>query len=290
MTSAHNEEFFDPLRIPSAEYESNEPLFESEVALTTPDNEVEAPERLPFRERVSDVFRNAREDFRDSPHKLRHVAVGAGMVAMQALDRARTSVVFVPTIAVDVLQHTHSPLEAAIAAGGAFGLWSAGIGSTTVEGLTQYPKAVTSFNKDFPGVVGFFEGVLPGVEAPKDQEQISRIRRIGNRALTGLKRGGTVAGIGTAPYASTAVAMGQPRAEAHKINLNASADGATIIGAFVFGVGETIVQIANDHPLLAERIQNDAGNIKLWYGVAGAMMAQQYISKKYANWKEKRAG
>jgi hypothetical protein len=47
----------------------------------------------------------------------------------------------------------------------------------------------------------------------------------------------------------------------------------------VFGIGQTILELADTNPELALRIQNEASNIKLWYGVAGALVIQQYIKK-----------
>jgi hypothetical protein len=81
-------------------------------------------------------------------------------------------------------------------------------------------------------------------------------------------------------------ATDRPKKEIHELNLNASADGAAAIGAVVLGVAEVIVKIGESNPALAEHIQNTASDIRVWYGVAGLMMAQQFISKKFKQRRE----
>lgn len=243
---------------------------------------------LPISKRIGEVFSSAATDYKESEYKLANVAIGLGTVAVQALDRARASVVFVPTIAANVLQETQSPAQAAIAAGATFASWCVAVGGATTEGLKQYPTAVSKFEQNFPGVVGFFEDSLPGLEKPDRTQPPSIARRIGSRVLTGVKRGFTVTGIGTAAYTSTAVAKGKSRKEVHTLNANASVDGGTIVGGAVYGVGTSIVQLSHEHPLLAQQIQDHATNIKLWYGVAGAMMAGQFVSTRYKKWRTKR--
>lgn len=245
--------------------------------------QIDELERSSFRDRLHNIGSAIRTDYRESHNKLQNAAIGAGVLALQGLDRARASVVFVPTIAVNVFQNTHSPTEAAIAGGLAFAGWCTAVGGVTTQGLHQYPKAVQEFERSFPEAVDFFNDALPGIDRPTPEEdhRTSLVKRIGNRVLTGIKRGYTVAGIGTVAYVSTATAKGKSKPETHRMNLHASLDGGAAVGAVIFGAGEAIVQLAHSHPLLAERIQNDTSNIKLWYGVAGAMMVGQFASNRF---------
>lgn len=248
------------------------------------------PEPLSFRDRLGNVADAISTDYQNSRNKLQNVAIGAGVVALQGLDRARASVVFVPTIAANVFQTTHSPVEAAIAGGLIFAGWCGVVGGITTEGLHQYPKAVKEFENNFPKAVDFFSDALPGIDlpTPEQRHKASLAKRIGSRLLTGVKRGFTVSGIGNTAYVSTSVVQGKSKSETHRLNLHAGIDGGTAVGAIIFGVGEAILQLAHDHPLLAERIQNDASNIKLWYGVAGAMIVGQFATNRFKKFRRNR--
>ena len=232
--------------------------------------------------RIGNTLRAVKADFSESEHRTSLVASGLGTVAVQAADRLRASIVLVPQVAINVLQNTNSPVEAGVAAGLTFAGWCAIVGGTTTEALNKYPKTMEAFGDNFPGVVDFFDEALPGVDDyDKDKaDKHSLARRIGGRVLTGAKRGLTVSGIGTVAYVSTAATKGNRRSAIHRLNANASAEGGVVIGGVVYGIAETISQISVTHPALAERIVNDASNIKLWYGVAGVMIAGQYISTK----------
>jgi hypothetical protein len=251
------------------------------------EQDLPSPARIPLIKRIGNVCTAAVIDFKESPHKIRMAGIATGVAALQVADRMRASVIFVPTIATNVLEHSHSPTAAAIAGGTAFGGWCAAVGGATTEGLANFPAATSEFEKSFSGVVNFFEDSLPGFEQPEPRdEETSRARHVGGRALTRLKRAYTVSGIGSVAYVSAASATDRPKKEIHELNLNASADGAAAIGAVVLGVAEVIVKIGESNPALAEHIQNTASDIRVWYGVAGLMMAQQFISKKFKQRRE----
>ncbi|MDB5186150.1 MAG: hypothetical protein JWL85_673 [Candidatus Saccharibacteria bacterium] len=241
----------------------------------------EDEQRSPWRERIGNVLRAAGMDYQESPHKLRTFSAGVGTVALQAVDRARGSIVFVPAATFGVLEHTQSPALAGLTAAATFGAWCAAVGSATAEGLHHYPGAVSEFNKSFPGVVGLFEDALPGVNTlTPEQREASTARRIGRRLLTGLSRGNTVMGIGTVAYVSTAAAQGRPRSEVHRLNLNSSLDGGAIAGTVGFGLGEIIIQTGRISPAVSETLQDYASNTYVWLGLAGLMMAGQLVSTR----------
>ncbi len=248
--------------------------------------DVEPTAELPsFRTRILNILRSAKEDYQDGDSRSLKLLSGLGVIAMQGLDRARASVVFVPVVAVDVLKDTHSPAQAALAAGATFAGWCAAVGATTTEALNQYPRAVAEFENSFPAVSDVFEDSLPGFN--RDSEGGGLSRRLGHSAITHLKRGFTVSGIGTTAYVSMAAITGRRRSDTHRLNLNASIDGGAAIGGVVFGVGEAIVKLADTDPQLALRIQDDASNIYLWYGVAGLMLVHQFVSSRIKKSRQK---
>lgn len=234
-----------------------------------------------LRERIANIFQAAKEDFQGSDHKLRTVAWGASALAMQAFDRARGSVMIVPTVAANTLHDTGSPVAAGLAAGLVFAGMYEGVGGATTEALHKFPTGVRATERNFPGLVGFFGDSLRGLEKPQQKDKNPSLpKRVGHRVTTGLARGFTVSGIGNSPYVTVAAAKGWSRSETHRLSLNSSLDGGVAVGGIVFGLGEVVVNISSEHPKLAEDIQNTAGNVKLWLAVAVGLMATQFISNR----------
>lgn len=230
------------------------------------------------------VYEGIKLDFKNSDNRIALAAVGLGTAAVQGLDRARASVVLVPTIAVNVLESTGSPAQAALAGGATFGAWCLAVGGATTEGLVKYPKTVDKFNESFPSFVDFLTESLPGFDSrPVEEitaEKKSLASRIGGNVLDHLKRGYVASGIGTTAYAGTSMASGRGRADTHKLNANASLDGGIAVGLVIAAVANTITKIGESHPQLALDIQNVASDIRLWYGVALGLIGLQYISNR----------
>ncbi|HVX23757.1 MAG TPA: hypothetical protein VG992_00180 [Candidatus Saccharimonadales bacterium] len=234
-----------------------------------------------LRAKTGEVAGAARQDYQESPRKMR--ALGNGFLALttQTMDRLRLSVVLVPHAATEVLSHTHSPTEAGLAAGSVFAAWCLGVGESLNQGMSEYPKAVDKASKNFPGLVDLFADSLPGFEEKADDGNTALPRKIGRQALTHLRRGLAVTGIGSTAYVATAATRGRSKSDIRRLTTKASLDGGLIAGGVVGAIGETIVKIGDKHPLLAERIQNDASNIKLWYAIAGALMVEQYVESRF---------
>ena len=242
---------------------------------------VEEPTQGTVWERLVEVAKTTSTDFHESTQRARLVAAGLGTVALQTLDRARASVVLVPTVALNVFQHTQSPTEAAAAAGVAFGVWCAAVAGSTAASLHHFPRTVQKFESNFPGFVGVFEDALPGLERPDpEQPKPSAIRRVGNRALTGVKRGFMALGVGTVPYVSTAAAKGWSSNEIRNLNLNTSLDGALAVSAVVEGTGTAILMVGEHNPELAQTIENVSSNPLLWLGVSAVLGAGQFVSNR----------
>lgn len=242
-----------------------------------------APDELSFSEKCRGILGAAHEDYRESSNRLLNIVTGAGAIAMQSFDRARLSVVLVPTLAANVLESTQNPTLAALAAGVAFTGWNMAVGSSTVEGLAQYPTATKKLETNFPTAVDLFKSSLPGADTISAKQSQSWPGRIMRRCSVGVRRGLTVLGLGTTPYAVTAM-ISKGRAEGHKLNANASLDGGLMTGGLVLGAGELVTELAETHPALAQQIQEKATNPLLWYGVAGALIVGQTVgnlTKKY---------
>jgi hypothetical protein len=251
-----------------------------------------------FRARLMNVIRSAGQDTRESPNKLRTVASGAAALGTQVLDRARVAVILVPTIAVDVLKHTHNAAEAAAVGGSLFAAWCMAIGSTLTEGLVEYPKTVETFEQSFPNFVGVIEDSLPGLY-PKEEElhesdkNESSVKRIGNKTLKLAKtapmharRGLTAIGIGNTAYVAVASTRGFTRRGMHSLSSKTGVDGGVMVGLVIGTVGEAIIELGHSHPQVANHIQNVASNKYLWYGVAGLLMASNFISTRLSRKKE----
>lgn len=229
--------------------------------------------------RLSWISRSAKVDYSQSPHKLVMTAVAVGIVALQVADRLRVSVVLVPMSAVYIFQQTYSPLIAALAAAFVFGIWCAAVAGITAEGLQLYPRAVEKFKIVFPSIVDFFSDSLPGADQSRVEKNRS-LKQLGVHLLTRVRRGYTVAGIGTVAYVSTAAVKGESRKAIHLLNVNASLDGGLAVGVVVFAVADAVVRIGQQNPALALQIQEGASNIYLWYGVAIAMIIGQYVASR----------
>jgi hypothetical protein len=251
--------------------------------------------------RLSEVAGSVGTDYRNSENRTRTVSLGLLALGTQVADRARVAVILVPTVSIDVLKHSHSATEAAIAGGGLFAAWCLTVGGTLTEGLSEYPNAVRTFENNFPGFTSVLEDSLPGLYSDNETNIIddleSRSRtsriigasgRIGKTALTHIKRGATAIGIGNTAYVAVASARGQETKEIHKLSAKTGIDGGIIAGLIVGVVSESIVKLGESNPQLAIHIQNVSSNKYLWYGVAGALMLSNLVSTRLSRKKEEK--
>lgn len=217
-------------------------------------------------------------DIKGSPHRLRTVAAGLGTVALQAADRARTSLAFVPWAAFATLEATHNPAYVGAAAGATFGAWCLGIGAVSTEGFQEFSGTVATFQKNFPGVVDFFQQALAGFEQPAAVQPQSRMARIKHRLATALGRGPAVAGIGTLPYVGAASLQRWSRADIHRLNVGASIDGVWPIAALGAIVGGVDVLLGTKYPTGVHRFEAAVSDYKVWLGVAAGSLALTFIA------------
>lgn len=234
--------------------------------------------------RIRNILHAAYNDYSESEQKVRTLSSGAAVLGVQAVGALRIPFVLVPHVAIDVLQQTGSATEAGIATAALFGAWCFTVGETLNNGMSRYPNAVKASGENFPGFVRHFSSSLPGLETyaetNEDPRQRSLVRAIGSQALVHVRRGLTAVGIGIVPYIGTAGIKNQSKSTIRKLSLALSVDGGSTVGLMSGGVTEIILKVGRDHPEIAQQIQHDAGNTKLWYGVAGSLMVTEWLKNK----------
>lgn len=237
--------------------------------------------------RAGDVLLAAKSDYKDSEHKARALALGIAVVGTEALDRARFTLFLVPHVATEVLNNTHSPVQAAIAGTATFTAWNLGTSEILTQGLDQLPKAKESFKDNFPIVVEAFRDALPGVntevvEQEKAHEGKNIFRRLGGFMVRHGARGGTGVSIGTTAFVATSSANGDTVKDTRKQYLGVSADTAAVTAAVIAGAGQLILELpAHGQEQLAENIYNVVSSTRTWGAIAVASMVGQYfVSRK----------
>jgi hypothetical protein len=247
--------------------------------------------------KLADVYGSVVEDYKDSNNRLRTVALGGLALSTQVLDRLRFAVVLVPTVSIDVLKHTHSATEAAIAGGGLFAAWCLTVGGTLTEGMAEFPKATSTFEEDFPGFTSVVEDSLPGLysensnrqdEGEIEKARLAQLRNIGKKVTMHAKRGLTAIGIGNTAYVAVASVRGRSKGGIHRLSAATGIDGGIMAGLIVGGVSESLIKLGDSHPELAMHIQNAASNKYLWYGVAIGLMAVNFAATRISRKKEEK--
>jgi hypothetical protein len=234
--------------------------------------------------RVSNIGRAAWDDFKESDEKLRTGTSFLGVAAVQAIGFSRQPFVLVPKVAIDVLQNSNSALEAATVTGTLFGAWCFTVAETINNGVSRYPNGVKAVGKNFPDFIRHFGNALAGLEASgervDDSRRLSSARNIGRPILRHARRGLTAVAIGIAPYVGTAGVKGQSKSQIRKLGAGLGVDGGLVIAAMSGGLAEAIVIVGHNHPEIAQQIESVTGDTKLWYGIAGILMAGEWVKNK----------
>ncbi len=230
------------------------------------------------------ILSSAIVDWKESENKTRATLSGAVVAATQVVGITRLPSVLVPPVTVEILQQTGSPLEAGIATAAIFGAWSLTVGRSLKSGINNYPKAVNASAENFANLTEHFSNSLPGLspsrERNADNRQAPIIKRLGSFALRHARRGFTAYAVGITPYIGVAGIKKQSDSDIRRLSLALSIDAAGVVGLLSTGVAEVIVGISKNNPALARTIQEDVGNAKIWYGVAGALMLGEWAKNK----------
>jgi hypothetical protein len=176
-----------------------------------------------------------------------------------------------------VLEKTGSAPLSGAAAAALYGTWTY-IGTRILNnGIDQFPTAFHAVSDSFPGFVGHTAKAMPGMESENKEQgkRASIVRRLGNAALTHLRRGVT-AYTAAGMYLISAGMQGQPSAERRRIGSSLSRDGALVMGLMTTGIAEAVQTIGKVHPGVSEQIQQNAKNPLVWYGLAGAIMLREW--------------
>ncbi len=163
-----------------------------------------------------------------------------------------------------------------------FGTWALISSGILNNGVNRYPRTIKEARENFPSFVEHFSNALPGLESKKDADprRLALARNIGKQALTHARRGITAFGVGIAPFILTAGMKGQSKSERRWLCAKVGIDSGIMVGLMSAGVAQTIIKIGDGHPELAQRIQDNAGSAKLWYGVAIGLMAGEWLNNK----------
>lgn len=235
-----------------------------------------------FGQRLRNIVKASREDVTESPNKVKTVGLGIATIGTQVLDRARISVVFVPKVATEVLNHTNEAAIVGLAAGATYALWNGSVGEVLNNGIDEYPEAKESFTENFPAVVEVFSESLPGLsddteDASKQTFMKQFFKKIGLHA----RRAGTGIGIGSTAFVATAHAKGLSKKEARKINLGVTLDTGLLVGGIAGVTVEAINRLAESGRYeLANDIKNVVTDMRVWYGVAVFSMVSEYLGNR----------
>jgi len=237
--------------------------------------------------RGGNVLRAVREDFSESDHKVRALALGAAVVATETFDRLRGMVFVVPHVVSEVMDSTHSPVQTAIIGSGVYAAWNIFSGEVLNQGLNILPKAKEKFREEFPVAVRGFRDSLPGanrevVAQEKANAQEKGVgRRVGSFLLRHAGRGGTGISIGTTAFVATSSVAGDTTGETRKQYMGVSADTYAVLGGVILGVTQAIAELPKHNMAgVSEFLYNGVTNMKFWGAVALASMGLQYASSQ----------
>lgn len=258
------------------------------------DEPVEEPT---FKDRAKDVLDTAREEFSSDPNKVRSLAWGTLAVGSQVLDRARVSIVLVPEIATQVMEHTQNSILTGGATGGAIFLWCGAVGGVFGHALHKFPKSVSKFTDSFPGFVDTFSDSLAGVEnkrnaldpssaknelQPNTPVEEQQDKGLEERIRINVKQATTTIGIGSTIFVGTATANGYSPSETSRMNIKVSGNAGVLGAVLGLTISETLMQLAeNGHLDLANNIQNNfVGNRYVWLGLAALSMTSEFVQSR----------
>lgn len=256
----------------------------------SPDNDTSLNQKT-FRHRIGQLKNAYLKDYSNSDSKFILAVIGASVLTTQIADRARLSIVLVPAVATSILENTGRSFTAATAGALTYFAWNGIVGEVMTQGLDKHRNLLSSFSENFPGVVNVFTDSLPGVESSSertnDESNHHKDTSLRDKALLHIKRAGTGIGIGSTAFVGTAAANGYTKKELRRLNLQVSTDASLLTHGVIWGVGESIIQLGkNGHQELSMHIQDVAGDIRVWYGVAAVSMISEFISRRRQRHKE----
>ena len=190
----------------------------------------------------------------------------AALIA-QVAERLRLSEIFIPPIAINVLQNTHSPALTGLAIAGLVGVVQGGIGVTWAHAMHSAENTVGQVNEQFPKLVEFAEDI------GKDKDR---------RWYSGIREGATsFLSLGVTPFIVAEKTVEPTTSERESISTAIKMTGrCALFGFFLgLGVGEVATHLPPDK---AQELLDVAGNPWLWIGLAYSYEVPRYLSKRKA--------
>jgi len=241
--------------------------------------------------RIIPIAGASRLDYINSDNKANTVLKGTNVAMFQVIGGLRLASVYVAPVTSELLQRTNSPVETGMAVAAMFGGWSYLIGRSLMAGIKEFPEASKVASDNYKTVLKHFANSLPGIDNSKENKNTERksnlLKNLGEKAITHARRGLTGFVIGITPYIAVSGLQHRPKNETKKLNRVLSLDTSLVVGSIAGIVSEVIVSVGKHDPELANHIQGDLANKKIWYGVAASLMTYEWIKNRFFNKDEK---
>ncbi|MES2971294.1 MAG: hypothetical protein V4702_03175 [Patescibacteria group bacterium] len=228
------------------------------------------------------LVQSAWTDFAESEHRFRLCISTIAALGTIAVNVPKLPLVGVPNLALEALEHTNSPTVTGLITGAIFGAWTLGAASLVDAAGNHFPKVKQVVRERFSRATDFLSNTLPGFtfEDEDRHEHRSRAKQLGHGALTHIRRGLTVLGIGAGFYVGTAQIEERPRQEIRRLRRLAAGDATLMIGGLSCATTAIVTKITEKDPALAERIQDGATDSKILVGLAVSLLVSQGLNKR----------
>ncbi len=257
------------------------------TGLETPDQEaIPLLHGESFFSRVAGVAQGAWIDVQESERKAVLPMTTIAAVGTLAVNFAKIPLIVAPSVALETLQYTDSPIVSGVVTGLIYGGWTWGASGIINAAGNHYPEAKEKVKIGFPKQANFISESLPGLHIAEmgESHDKSRLAKFGSTILEHARRGITIVGIGTTPYIVGAQLDKKPKEEVNRLRRLATLDGSLAIGSFSVLTAGVVAKVHNSNPELAEQIQDTATDTKTLVTAALSLIAGQAFNK----WRIKR--
>ena len=251
------------------------------------------------------LTRAVSEDFKESDNKLVKAGMVGAIIASQAIDRARLTIIAGPAVAVDVLEKTKDARLCGLALAGVFMVVNGTAGEILNQGMHRFPSTTSTFNENHPDTIRVFKDALHIkqdenavdvlVHEKKQEEEASKgrlsqvgsyIGRIIRRTPRHLSQGFVGLGTGSGAFVATSTVDGATIREASVLNHKVNASTGALVFLMGYGVGETYMKlIENEQYEAAQNLYEWVNTTWHWYAIAGGFVLWGVLDGTYRKWK-----
>ncbi len=234
------------------------------------------PERL---NNFEALLQEVSSDFVESERRLKLVAYTLAGMGTIAINAAKLPLVAVPSLALEALKYSESPLVSGLVTGAVFGTWTYGAAYIIDAAGQCYPNLKSAFRERFPRISSKLSDSLPGFTTNEVPPNRMRMARIGKNILTHARRGMTVLGIGAGFYVGAAQLEERPNEEIGRLRRLTAGDAALMIGTLSCATTSIVTKIGESNPVLADQIQERATDTKTLVGLALGLIVGQGLNR-----------